>query len=95
MAGGAVGQARAQADLLGRGDPVLPEHQVLVRAGVASDAGAGGEPAAAGGAGLAGAGLQHGVPTSEDAADPDHLPSQRRAPAAAGRQHGGQVRRRG
>ena len=59
MAGCAVGQVRAQPDFFGRGDPVLPEHQVPVRAG---------------GAGLAGAGLQHGVPTSEDAAGPDHLP---------------------
>ena len=48
-------QARTQPDLLGRSNPVLPEHQVPVRPALAPGAWHGAKPAAAGQAGLASA----------------------------------------
>ena len=80
-AGGAVGKRRRRQTFSDAAIQFCLSIKCLFGLALRQTLGAGGEPAAAGvGAGLAGAGLQHGVPTSEDAAGPDHLPSQRRAP---------------
>lgn len=90
-----LGTPRAQPDLLGRRHPVLLEHQVAVRPALAPSAGHGAQPAAAGQAGLAGTGLQHGLPTPEDLTGRAELPANQVATAVAGGQHRHQVPRRG
>ena len=76
-------QARSQSEVPGRGNPVLPKHQVLVRPAPAPGTGYGASPAESGQAGLAGAELQHGVPAPEELAGRAQLPAEQIAVAVA------------
>lgn len=94
MAGRADRQAWPSAGLHRHRDPDLPDVEGALRAATAANDRDGGKFARPCRAGLAGAGLQHPLPPSEDPDGPHSLPPQHRCPAPADRQHGCEGRRR-
>ena len=84
MASSAHGQAWSLPEVLRCGHPVLPDHQVLVRAALAPDAGPGAVAIAYGRPALASARLQHGVSQTKELECAGALPSKRQRLAPAG-----------
>jgi hypothetical protein len=83
-------QARPPVNVFGRCNPVLLDHQGLVRHGVALSDGNGRKPAQARWPVMVGARLRHGLPTSEDNQSPNSVSANSAGAAPAHRQHGPQ-----
>lgn len=80
--------------VLGRGDPVMFDHQGPVQAAAPANDRDGCQPAEAGGPGLGGAGLHDPMPSAEEANRSDSVSARRWPPDPAGGQHRHQVSRR-